>query len=721
MSGKNIDAWVDAGIPLLPASLRSKWSEEELPGWVKDELGLEPNATFNALDASIWNKTRTALSHRLRNFLLNLVRVRRGEIRDVNVFVDQWPYWLNPKKIRFSTRTRNCLEVSGLSDDPQRISRITFGQLFEIRAMGVASILEFSCLSEAEINKLGETHKTEDMRSFSTDDLLDIIYEPWVDQVGADDPRFSDLLPPFDGSILERIDALTNDPDSDEVEAQELADAIPSIKERVSEIAELSLEGSLINFFSSLSRFDGARLAALFDRFGWGGSPPTTLEAAGSRIGITRERVRQLQARVTHRLFAIPFQPYLPALDAALAEISNHAPLTFEEAAELLEAKKISSLNFDPRSLIAAAEACGRTPSIRLQSVRGKTIVVTSDIPNADGIIRTAYHQAEASGVSNIQEVVSELSSKGVDLEEEEVRNALARFSQVEFLEDDWFCYRKGKPDRDRLRNVSHKMLSVAAPMELAVLREGVRREFRYRGYRGLRTWPLIVPPRSMLKSYFEGHSEFEILSDSLVSPVSPLDYRSELALNERILVDALRSTPACVLERASFWKECTRRHMNENTFSIYLSYSPVIVHYGVDIWSLRGVHVDPAAIEAVRSANALRPKEKRVLDHGWSPEGHLWLAARLPARHAGFVLGVPSAIRQYIVGREFPAKDENGQRFGNIRISHEGASYGFGSFLRQRGADQDDLLLIEFDLVNCDATLRLGDEEILDVISPET
>ena len=276
-------------------------------------------------------------------------------------------------------------------------------------------------------------------------------------------------------------------------------------------------------------------------------------------------------------------------------------------------------------------------------------------------------------------------------------------------------------PDiKERVRNVSHKMLSVAAPIELAFLREGVRREFRYRKYRGLRTWPLIVPPRSVLMSYFKGHSEFEILSDSLISPVSPLDYRSELALNERILVDALRSTPACVLDRASFWKECTRRHMNENTFSLYLSYSPVIVHYGLDVWSLRGVHVDPAAIEAVRSANALRPKEKRVLDHGWSPEGHLWLAARLPARHTGFVLGVPSAIRQYIVGREFPAKDENGQSFGNIRINDQGMSYGFGPFLRQRGADQDDMLMIEFDLVNSDATLRLGDEEILDEISPE-
>jgi hypothetical protein len=85
-----------------------------------------------------------------------------------------------------------------------------------------------------------------------------------------------------------------------------------------------------------------------------------------------------------------------------------------------------------------------------------------------------------------------------------------------------------------------------------------------------------------------------------------------------------------------------------------------------------------------------------------------------------GFVLGVPGVIRRYIVGREFKAKDEYGQTFGNVRVNEDGASYGFGPFLRQRGADQDDLLMIEFDLVNNDAILRLGDDELLDEISPE-
>jgi hypothetical protein len=126
---------------------------------------------------------------------------------------------------------------------------------------------------------------------------------------------------------------------------------------------------------------------------------------------------------------------------------------------------------------------------------------------------------------------------------------------------------------------------------------------------------------RSVLQAYYEAHPEFIVEDGEMVKPVEPLDYRAELALNEAILVDVLRSSPACVLDRASVATECIRRSMNVNTFSIYLSYSPVVVHLGKDVWSLRGVRVDPAAVEAVREANALREKEKRVhqrASSGW-------------------------------------------------------------------------------------------------------
>jgi Sigma-70, region 4 len=723
MTQKKLDnSWGSEGVALLPRSLCTLWTDEPLPEWVAKELHLAAEASAAALDQSVWASSGTkTVSDRLRNFILNLVNARRSEIRSERVFAQSLPYWLNLKELPFSTRTRNCLVFAGLLSEPEQASNVTFGRLFDIRSMGAVSILEFACLAEAALEQASSPAIEP---SPSTDDaLLSIVSEDWVDQVGPADPRFSDIIPPIShATVLELLDSLTSGPDADRQALENLTQAIPELRKRTSQIKVLPLELQLNDFLRALTRFDGKRLSALMDRFGWSGSEALTLEEAGSRLGVTRERMRQLQERVTNRLKEISFPVYMPALDDALRLLRDKCPIGVGDAASLLKASGLSKVNFHPASLIAAAEACGRKPPISLQTVGKRTIVATTDIPSADAILRIAYRQAHASGASNVGEVHAELSASGIEVDISSVGHALQEFSEVEFLEEQWFGHRPSNPERDRLRNTTRKMLSVAAPIELSSLREGIRREYRYRGHRGLKTWALLVPPRSVLRHYFKAHPEFEIDENDLVRPVEPLDYRTELALNDAILVDVLRSSPASVLDRASLWRECERRAMNVNTFSVYLSYSAVIVHLGTDIWTLRGVRVDPAAVEALLQANALRQKEKRVLDHGWTAAGQLWVATRLPGTLSGaFIFGMPGAIKRYLAGRKFAAKDDDGIEHGSVRINDEGSSYGFGPFLRQRGADEGDILIAEFDLNGGTALLRLGDDELLDEISPET
>src|SRR5262249_51764726 len=146
----------------------------------------------------------------------------------------------------------------------------------------------------------------------------------------------------------------------------------------------------------------------------------------------------------------------------------------------------------------------------------------------------------------------------------------------------------------------------------------------------------------------------------------------------------------------------CTEYGMNHNTFVQYLSSSPVIARLGTGLWSLRGVVVDAASVEALRQANAARPREKRIIDHGWTQDGDLWFAARLPEIQSSLVLGVPSAIRRFVAGREYPATDDLGLPAGTVRINADGtASYGYVQFLIRNGADEDDILLIVFRLTD--------------------
>jgi hypothetical protein len=165
--------------------------------------------------------------------------------------------------------------------------------------------------------------------------------------------------------------------------------------------------------------------------------------------------------------------------------------------------------------------------------------------------------------------------------------------------------------------------------------------------------------------------------------------------------------------------RSCSDFGMNPNTFSQYLTSSPVITHVGTDMWSLRGTKVDAAAVQALREANAARPNAKRIIDHGWTERGELWLAARLPEEPSHLVLGIPSPIRRFVVGRAFPATDESGVTAGTVRINIEWVSYGYNSFLVRRGADADDILLVTFVLTSGVSILRLIDDEELEALNP--
>jgi hypothetical protein len=98
---------------------------------------------------------------------------------------------------------------------------------------------------------------------------------------------------------------------------------------------------------------------------------------------------------------------------------------------------------------------------------------------------------------------------------------------------------------------------------------------------------------------------------------------------------------------------------------------------------------------------------------------GSLWVAVRLPSSFQSFVFGVPATVRHLIGARDFVARSEDGLSSGTIRVSKEGACWGFNRFLSRYGADSDDILVTEFNLVNGVATLRLGGDDLLEEYNP--
>ena len=563
---------------------------------------------------------------------------------------------------------------------------------------------------------------------------LDLIEEvmntPWVHQITVEDLRFENILPFKNWTIGETLfDKISEYYFKEEhVPASEFVSAIREIQSEIERISFLSLDQALSDYlsqFRSINLLQGAKFEMILARFAWSGSPKITFERAGSMVGVSRQRVDQIEKTLLRKL--PKHRIFMPQLDKALELIAGIAPVKVNEGAKKLKDSGIASIEFNLEGLLLAAEVFGRTPTFRIEERRrNKFAVVGEDDRHADILRRIAFRQVSMSTCSNIEEVVAEVIYNDIEVSVSKVRRSLSIFPEIEYLEGDWFWFPESRSANRRLTNVTRKMLSVASPIHVLEIRDGLNRVIKHRvsGFRN-RTkvaWSPIVPPRSVLKCLYENHPDFHINDSGMVSHVGPLDYACELGQNERIMVDVIRSSPAVCLDRQSLVRECLARGVNEGIFNMLGTFSPVIKHLGRNIWSLQGVKIDSAVVEALRRSNALRPRQRRVLDHGWTSEGWPWVAVRIPAPPFGsFVFNVPKQIKEYIAGRDFTGTDEFGKSDWKIRVSPDGIMVGSGPFLVRSGAEEGDIFIVEFDLLNRNAVLRLGNDDSLHEISPTT
>ena len=700
--------WGRPGTPVLPATLRNAWRDQRLPDWLAIEAGLPIETRLDQLDENVWS-LGFEFTPRLEHYLLSLTADRRSEIADLPVLQSQsWPVGLLPDEVPWGARVRNAVRRAHLLELPNKLAILTFGEVFALPAIGTKSVLEFASILEAAVGSMPDGARPTDssviVESFDPR-LLD---ESWIDMVSSEDPRFSSVLPGGWGTVGDRLESalVTDRGISGTPAVVTLIRSLPSIVARVNDIARQPLDIALREYVLALSGQEGDRLDALVARLGFDGQPRRTLAETAKSISVTRERMRQLESKFKERLPSHP--AFMPALDEAIDLLTSESPLEAERAAVLLRDTGLSSTPFHPHSVVAAAELCGRPITFRVERFpKGERVVTSSGTAHARQIIAMGSRQAASVGLSNVAEVKAAAELSGLNVQEAEVMDVLEHHSGAQFLGDQWFWMPERSPDRNRLRNVTRAMLSVVSPISVSTIREGVRRRYRFRGIP-------IIPPRDVLLDFYRAHPEFEVVGDDKVGTVQPLDYRVELGSTERAFVEVLRNAPAGVLDRASFESGVLERGVNANTFSVYTTYSPVIDHLGIDIWALRGVQIDPSAVQALRKANAQRPRERRVQDYGWTPSGRLWLAVRV-AGTSSIVIGIPSAISPYVVDRRFPAKTEDGSQAGEVVVGENGTSWGYGPFLSRMGADEGDILRIEFDLVNEVAHLVVGGEDLID------
>lgn len=714
--------WGEAPFPLAPRRVRGALATVRLPRWVADELRLPEGATVAALDSSIWQRT-AGVSERVLNSLCLLVRNHLRDVARVHCGdADVFPVGVALTSAPLSARSRNALAAAGLLERPRQLAELTFGDLLRLPAVGIRSALEIASVLEvavdaqlASINEVPLDHGSPG-RADWVQVLNAATAEPWADQVSEQDPRFQDCFASGLGTVQERAERCLAEPGSAAaaIEGRELADAVPAIRTRLEQISGLTLEGALQGLLAALARNRQTPFDALAARWGWNGKRPSTLEEAARPLGITRERVRQIEAKARARL---PKHPaFMPQLDRALHVVEGAAPVPAERAAALLKEAGVSAEAFAVDALVDAANMLGRTTGLSFDDLpQGRVVLARPQAGVARDATKVARRLAGRAGVASVFQVAAEFGATSPPLEPDEVRKLLHELHGFEFLDEDWFWATDLPVRRNRLSNVTKKMLSVASPQSVGSIREGVRRAYTYRSKSNPRYESLTTPPGNVLSAFYTRSPEF-VIDGEMVSSTTVLDPKEELGDVDQALVGVLRGAPTGVLDRKSLVEICLKQGLNESTVQTFLTYSPIIEHVGLDAWKLRGVHVDPAAVEALREANQLAPRERRILSFGWNAVGNLWIAARLPYSIASVVIGIPGSLKRYLTDRSFQAVDKaTGQSCGQVSINSQGSSFGYFPFLRRSGADAGDVLLAEFDLAREAVTLSLEGEGALD------
>ncbi len=427
----------------------------------------------------------------------------------------------------------------------------------------------------------------------------------------------------------------------------------------------------------AVPEWTAARRVALMSRIGWKGGHVPTLEEIGEREGLTRERIRQLQVKLLKQLRSV-HPAVLEPFERATQLLRDHASDPECGPGQLLAEYGLVKEGLPEEGVELMLQLLG-LPEVFVgyqESFRAK-------VPKVGEALAVAKALTRSVGVVSIEWVRND---SGTQLDAAALKRELDAAPWCAFLDGEWFWDPATPDGRNRLVNVTVKMLAACGPLTLRTTRDGLDRNLRV----GRLTH---LPSLEALRLFYRAHPTFEIGDGDIVSSTTWLDPEKQLDKTELTLYRILRSAKDGFLARGELFRLATQAGMNPNTFSVYTSYSPILDNPMQDRWVLRGHDVSPAALEVQRK----RRRRRHSADE-WTERGTLRLERETPA-YPSMVTSIGKALKPYLAGRDFRAFDTAGAAAGYVRWDENGTSWGYSTFLQTQAATEGDVLMAEFDL----------------------
>ncbi|CAL8973737.1 RNA polymerase sigma factor RpoD [Cellulomonas sp. T2.31MG-18] len=522
--------------------------------------------------------------------------------------------------------------------------------------------------------------------------------EPHADAITGNDPRFFVL--PAGVSLRQAVD-------QDLLPEEDLTSAITTAQFVLAD----TLEGAMdyLVWRTYIATFGRAPTPEWSEgvkaRFGLNG-PPATLEEAGKLVGVTRERVRQVTAKLEPKLRG----RWLPQMVAVLRALVEQSPVA-EPVGRQLPAG-LATLDLTAAQVLKFVELL----NVDVAAVTGTTLKVGGGwlVDEREALVtdaaRVASKHTSKFGMTTAENVRQELSTPTVAADIEDVLRVLRKNSGVRWAgEWLWVVKDEATTYTNSMVNQLKSMLSVNSPQTIESLHEGLRRNQKFRQRD-------IVPPGAAMLEFIKASKSFRLTDDGLVESVIPLDYHQVQGPIAAIMIDVLKAVPGEVMDRNSLMEAWLAVGAAPGTAGVWTTYAEWMDNYGTNVWGLRGAHPSPALVDEIqRAAKARLDSEAHRTDWAWASDGGLLLTMDVSTSFllAG-AIGFEDHLRQQLGERTFTVGGPNGTPIGQIRTSEKHAwTWGWHKVFGAYGVKVGDVMQVHLDTVTSTATAIVGGREL--------
>jgi hypothetical protein len=635
------------------------------------------------------------------------------EVLAAQNYICRGPLTLRDVEGELSLRARNRLRGGARWPGWTELHLVRVAELAAIPGLGAQTLLEILTVIEVAEDEqrrgAGETERSlqispappAERRVSGTVGRLAqrIARARWSAHVLAGDPRLGAYVQRVDSSAGNAREAALRVAERSltPAQARRLAQSLRELDREAARLRRLHLTDELHSVVASLTR-SAVGQQIVVDRLGLGGEAIMTLQQAGDRAGLTRERVRQVVKQFRD---AVSRQsPWTPVLDRTLSRISSDAPAPLSEQWGLLVQHGVVGASFSPQTLVAAADALGKQLDFVIDQTHDLVIPGNFDPAVDSRLAARARALVTHWGAATVDELRAELLSDGIEISDALARLLVQRLDRFCWLDEPTGWFWVSGSARNRLLNQVEKIMAVAGSITIGELRDGVGRHYRMQGFR---------PPREVLARLCEQTGLYRREGDRVVGGPDLPDWKDVLGVNEATLVDVLL-TRGPLMRRDELEEHVVdKRGLNRSSFYVYLTYSPVIERFAPGVYGLRGAQVTAAEVDALIPPRA---RTQVLQDHGWTDDGGIWVAYRISqASERSGVLGTPGVLKEVVQG-EYELFTEDGRPVGTVVVQDN--MWGLSPFFRRHGIEAGDYVVLRFSMADRIATAYAGTSDLL-------